>query len=198
MRLTIVRHGETEENVNGIAQGWLPGKLTSRGMAQIDALGRSLSSEKIDVIFSSDLSRTKKTAEAILNYVHAPVHYVSELRERNHGIFQGRPRAEYYSAVSESGTPWTKYRPEGGESIEDVYGRASRFVDHVYETHPDKRVLIVTHGGVARCLYSFYTKIPLEDAMHFRTINAGSVTLDVQEHGTEVIKESIFVRQPAA
>src|SRR5690606_30559966 len=96
MKLIITRHGETEENVAGILQGHLPGKLSARGIEQAKKLALRLQNDKIDFIYSSDLDRAADTAKEIAQYhPNAKIEFVENLRERNLGEFQGRKRSEF-------------------------------------------------------------------------------------------------------
>ena len=63
--ITIVRHGETEWNKTGIQQGHLDSDLTLLGINQAKALAESLSMNKYDHLYSSDLGRAYNTAEII-------------------------------------------------------------------------------------------------------------------------------------
>ena len=69
MRLLITRHGETEENVNGVIQGHLPGKLSKLGLEQIKKIANRLKDEKIDYIYSSDLDRSSETAKFFICHI---------------------------------------------------------------------------------------------------------------------------------
>ncbi|MEJ2267962.1 MAG: histidine phosphatase family protein [Nanoarchaeota archaeon] len=83
MKLIIVRHGETEENLKKIWQGHLQGKLTKKGIEQAKKLANRLKDEKLDVIFSSDLDRASDTAKEIAKFhSEVPIYLVEDLRER--------------------------------------------------------------------------------------------------------------------
>ena len=66
MKLTFVRHGETEENVKNIIMSQLNGKLTKGGLEQARKLAKRLANEKFDIIYCSDSQRTKDTAKEII------------------------------------------------------------------------------------------------------------------------------------
>ena len=94
MKIYIVRHGETEENLGGILQGHLPGKLTQTGIDQANLLSERLKVEKFACVYSSDLARAKDTANIISKYHTCPVYHVIELRERDLGSFAGKKYEE--------------------------------------------------------------------------------------------------------
>ena len=149
MRLIIVRHGLTEENIKGITQGQTPGKLTPKGIKQAKKVGLRLKDEKIDFIYSSDLQRVIDTTKEIIKYhPNIPVYYVKELREFTKGVFDGKPRTilkEYRKTIN---GPFHEHRFEKGESLADVQKRIFQFYQKTLEKYPDKTILWITHGGV--------------------------------------------------
>ena len=149
MKLILVRHGETEENVKKINQGHRPGKLTALGKEQANKLAQQLKDEKIDVIYCSDLKRTKDTLPPILRFhKRTPVHYVSEIREKGMGVFEGTERGSIRRHVKKHGAHYPTFRPKGGESFRDVKRRNIRFYQKMLKRHSNQTVLWVTHEGV--------------------------------------------------
>lgn len=101
LRLRIVRHAETEHNTNHLMQGWSDSPITERGRGQIAAVAELLSTERFDLAFSSDLQRTRTTAEGILTRLdpQPPVRYDEILREWNFGSHEERPAADVWREV---------------------------------------------------------------------------------------------------
>ncbi len=166
MQIIAVRHGETRENAEGIIQGQSFGTLTSRGHEQIAALAETLQHEQFDKAYCSDLERCKLTAAAIMQYhPKTPLEYDSRLRERSLKPLEGRPFAE---------VKWRKQevhdlslKSADGESWNDVRGRLVPFVDMLLN-QPERRVLLITHGGPLRILDSLLDEQPLEKTIqHF-------------------------------
>ena len=89
MKLIIVRHGETVWNAEGREMGQLDAPLTERGLDQIRQLADRIGREPVAAIYSSDIGRALRTAEAIAGTCHVAVQPEPGLRERNMGIFQG-------------------------------------------------------------------------------------------------------------
>src|SRR3989338_4033624 len=118
MKLILVRHGLTEENIKKITQGQTHGKLYPQGIIQAKKVGLKLKDEKIDVVYSSDLKRAVDTTKEIIKFhPDTPVHYVKELREASKGIFDGQPRKlikEYRQKLQE---PLYLHKYENGESL---------------------------------------------------------------------------------
>ncbi|GAA1423274.1 histidine phosphatase family protein [Agrococcus citreus] len=101
LRLRIVRHAETEHNTNHLMQGWSDSPITQRGREQIAAVAERLSSERFDLAFSSDLQRTRTTAEGILARLQPKpaIEYDELLREWSFGSHEERPAADVWREV---------------------------------------------------------------------------------------------------
>src|SRR4051812_36632612 len=94
-KLVIVRHGETEWNREGRIQGfYADSPLTETGRAQALAVAERLAREGIDLIFASDLGRTRMTADPIGRLTGIEVIHDPGLRERSYGTFEGHTFAE--------------------------------------------------------------------------------------------------------
>ncbi|WP_306233462.1 histidine phosphatase family protein [Agrococcus beijingensis] len=101
LTLRIVRHAETEHNRNHLMQGWSDSPITEHGRTQIADVARRLSRERFDLAFSSDLPRTRTTAEGILAALdpQPPTEFTELLREWNFGRHEERPAADVWSEV---------------------------------------------------------------------------------------------------
>src|ERR1051325_8568524 len=108
MRVILTRHGETFENANKITMGQgIDGVLNEEGVQQARKLADRLKEEKIDFAYTSDLKRAISTTEEILKYhPHTKMICVSELRERNLGIYEGKPNFEWKEAMQKSFLPF--------------------------------------------------------------------------------------------
>lgn len=101
LRLVIVRHAETEYNVNHVMQGWSDSPITALGHEQIAAAGAALAEVGLDTAFSSDLRRTRTTAEGILGAHRAPpeLELREDLREWNFGGHEARASSEVWTKL---------------------------------------------------------------------------------------------------
>lgn len=101
LRITIVRHAETEHNTNHLMQGWSDSPITALGSRQIEAVAQHLSSERFDLFFSSDLQRTRTTAEGIRAALDpAPeIEFTELLREWNFGGHEERKASDVWREV---------------------------------------------------------------------------------------------------
>ena len=99
--LYLVRHGETEWNVKHITQGQSESSLTELGIQQAKNVASEFKDIHFDAIFSSDLSRTQRTAEIIKLDRDIIIQTSELLRERNFGKFEGKHSDEYREALKE-------------------------------------------------------------------------------------------------
>ena len=93
-RLYLIRHGETLWNIERRAQGIKNIELSQRGIAQGKLLAQRLKKQKIDIIYSSDLSRAYETASIIGKEIDKPVYTLPEIREMNFGDWEGLTMSE--------------------------------------------------------------------------------------------------------
>ena len=160
MKITIVRHGETEENTKGICQGHIPGKLSELGKEQARKLAERLKIKEIDVIFSSDLARASDTAKEIIKF-HSKVkmHLTKELRERYQGTLQGKSKEDVERWEKEENRD--KIAEEAGaEKIEEMVQRADRFIKKLSKEFEEENVLLVGHGGINWAIISNFLNEP--------------------------------------
>jgi broad specificity phosphatase PhoE len=190
MRIILVRHGETVDNIKGVTQGWVHGKLTARGRKQAKLLAKELKKYKIDAIYSSDLGRAADTAKIIAKFhKNVPILYAKEMREINKGVFQGRPREEAKEAREKSGMPRHKWRPRGGESWEDVQKRVQRFLTMIKKKHKNDTVLFAGHGRVNAIVLYTLARVPLRNRNKFKiSPNASINIIEINKHGKAKIK----------
>lgn len=154
MKITFVRHGETENNLSGILIDQLGGVLTKKGIAQAKKLGKRLSKEKFDIIYCSDSSRTKQTAKEIIkHHKKVPIIYSEELRELSRGDFVGKHGKELWNVFLESGEDFAEFKPKNGESPNELKHRIKKFLKKTHKKHKGEHILFVTHGGVGRSIW---------------------------------------------
>ena len=156
---TIIRHGQTRANIQGILQGHFDAPLDDTGRRQaVCTAERLLDEVPFNILYSSDLQRAWETAGIIgkaLGLLPVPL---PELREWHLGDLEGRPRSELQRLYPEIMNSF-QFDPEGdipvpgGESRETFFARVARCLDRLAELHAGQRVLLVTHGCVMRAVY---------------------------------------------
>lgn len=149
MRITLVRHGETEENFLRKLQGRGNNLLNDSGRRQTLRLKMKLKEKKYDVCFVSPLSRCMETA---LVAVGDRVLMVTDQRliERELGEFEGR-QSEEYNAYKYWDYDLNK-SDFGVEPIKDLFDRCQDFLNYVKKEYSGKSIIIVTHSAPYRAL----------------------------------------------
>ncbi|MCA9368985.1 histidine phosphatase family protein [Candidatus Woesebacteria bacterium] len=154
MKLIVVRHGETEENKEGIIQGHLPGTLSPLGREQAQKVALRLQQESIDHIYTSDLARAADTAKAIHAFhPQAPFIPTKDLRETYLGSWQGKTKQSLGLNSATEYTNTAAYPPEV-ETREQLYARITLLLERTTRTHSGNTVVFVAHSGVNRMLLS--------------------------------------------
>ena len=175
--IILIRHGETEWNSQQRMQGHSNSDLSSVGQAQIQALGQWMNNVPFDLIYSSDSLRAKQTAEAITQFSGHELKIDLRLREKNLGVFEGltseEARERHPEVFRLFKTAGSKYVIDEGESTQQLQDRALEIVDEIRIKHPEKRVLLVTHGGFIRVVMKHSLGLSLETPTRFLIRNTG-------------------------
>ncbi len=156
----LMRHGEADSNAKQYHSDYVydsktPGHLTETGKKQAEDAAKKLASTKVDLIISSDLARTKETAEILKKYLpDAKVVFDERLREISAGVLSGKTRKEF--DVFYAGDNWFVKKPENGESFQEVLNRAFAAFKDFEKNHSGKTILVISHNGV---LWSLLTKL---------------------------------------
>jgi len=146
--ILLARHGETDWNAERRVQGHTDTPLNDAGRAQARALGEELAAENIDAVFSSDLMRAHETARFVAEPRGLRVTAIPDLRERHFGTWEGLTDDEIFSRFEPAAeTAWGD-----GETKEEMTDRVLTALHRIADTHPDGRVLVVSHGGPLRAV----------------------------------------------
>ena len=185
-RMIFVRHGQTEWNVEGRAQGHLDSALTPQGRAQALAVGQRLKEMDFSRLYSSDLGRARQTAEIIAGQTGHEVNTDSRLREKNMGIFEGLTRAEmeekYLEEVTRYFTRDPNYMVPDGESERQFFERNAACFEELSASHCGETILVVTHGGVLKNLFYFVIDLSLESPRRHSLLNSSLNTV-IRDNG---------------
>ena len=157
-RLYMVRHGSTVLSAEDRFAGRTDVELSGEGRAQAAALSTRLVNEKIQAIYASPMSRTVATANIIAGQSGLAPILRNELREINHGRWEGLTRREVESAFGMEYATWEQdpftFAPSGGESGVSVLARALPAIRDILTTHAGEQVLVVSHKATIRLLLS--------------------------------------------
>lgn len=176
-RVIAVRHGETAWNVDTRLQGQLDIPLNDRGREQARRVAAALSHDAPDVVYSSDLSRARETAEAVAHRLGLPLRTDAGLRERCFGVWQGHTYAEVEQRWPELSERWRRrepgFGPEQGETLQGFFDRVLACAVRLAAAHPGQSVLMVAHGGVLDCLYRAASHMALDAPRTWELPNTG-------------------------
>lgn len=160
-RIYLIRHGETDWNRDEICMGQMDVPLNEQGRRQALLTAEHLASERIDAIYTSDLSRALETARPIAECHGLNPITRRDLRELDYGRWQGlrseeiRRRFPQAFTIGAEGEDSLGFQPEGGESRLQLYKRVTQAFEEILQGHPNETVVIATHGGVIRCLVNY-------------------------------------------
>jgi len=172
LKIYLARHGQNEDNANGILNGHRDLPLTDIGIAQAHEVADKIKTTGLifDSVLSSPLKRASKTAEIIAdaNGLPKPI-VVNELIERDFGKMTGleQSRIEELCAPDIIKTDTVTYflSPEGAETFPDLLRRAETLLNKIVEEHKDGSILLVTHGDFGKMIYAQYYDLDWKDVL---------------------------------
>lgn len=174
-RLLLIRHAESEGNRDQVFTATPLVPLTPRGRLQARAAaawvdGRHAPSR----VVSSPFQRARETATIIAEVLRLPIVVEDDLRERDYGLLAGQayatPRPDY-----DRERYWT-WRPEAGETLEEVLVRVGAVLDRLAADAPHDDVIVVSHGAVMMAAHRHVTGAWLPAGRVVR--NAGIVVVE--------------------
>ena len=185
----LVRHGQTEWNRVGRAQGQADPPLNREGIEQAEAVGARLARVPFEAAYSSDLVRAADTAEPVMRGRDAPITYRRDLREKSFGKWEGMTYEEirrlYPRMLDELFDERPDFAPPGGESDRTLRKRAAGAVARIGARHDGAggNLLVVSHGGTLRAMMMSMLELPVDAMWKLRLSNAGLSVLTVYEGG---------------
>ena len=146
MNIYLVRHGETDYNINNLLQGTSDISLNNTGIKQAHILKEQIKDLKFDFIYSSPLQRALTTAKILNSELNLPIYVHDNLKERSFGCLEGINGKDYDIKLFWDYNKNYKYKDV--ETIQDFFKRVHSFLDDISSKYGDKNILIVTHNGV--------------------------------------------------
>jgi len=203
MQLLLVRHGETDWNVERRIQGWANSALTDLGYVQIGLLGKRLLNVPIAAIYSSDAERAQLTAKAALGgRDQTPIIVRNELRETSWGRWEGKTGAEIgaeepvlwqqfvkrgHQDPAEDQTDWeaTTLVP-GGETVLQASTRINGCISCILADHAetDDWIVVVGHGGSLRFVITSLLGLRPSASRSFHLDNASITHFSIDKERT--------------
>ena len=189
--LYLIRHGETEGSETKRYKGSIDVPLSENGIAQVkktsafvadhvrntacsrhmsylsDIHGTSPAADMLKAVYTSDLGRAIKSGEIVAAPHGVVPVQVTELRERNFGIWEGMSFTEIKEQYPDEFNDWAgnplKYSPVGGESTLEVKERVVSALERILSGHAGDSISIIAHGGVNRIMLCHILGMPFEN-----------------------------------
>lgn len=162
MRVYLLRHGETDWNVNRRLQGAMDIPLNANGERQAERWRPYFDRLRLAAIYSSSLDRALATA---VRATGRPACIIPSFNERGFGDWEGRTWNELESDVEGLDECWNdnSFQPPGGESRIHLFDRVHAGLrETVLEHRGDDEVLIVAHGASGHAVMSSLLGSPIE------------------------------------
>jgi len=160
-RLVLLRHGESQWNLENRFTGWVDIPLSPKGEQEAKDAGRKLAGMRFDRAFSSVLTRAIETLRIVLDVTGQagiPVERHQALNERMYGDLQGLNKAETAKKYGEQQVKiWRRsydVRPPGGESLKDTAARVLPYYEQKIKpcVLAGETILVAAHGNSLRAL----------------------------------------------
>lgn len=184
-RLILIRHGETDWNVQGRWQGHTDIPLNQNGHEQSRQLANDLKNDHIDAIYTSDLQRARQTARLLSEEKGVAIQVDPRLREINLGVWEGLTRPEieenYLKELEERRIDQFNVAAPEGETGAQVQKRSLAAIGDIMSRHPTGSVAIIAHGYTLAVLRAHFTGVPFERVRELIPANGEIIELDVRD-----------------
>lgn len=186
--LWLIRHGETDWNLQGRFQGVSDQPLNQNGETQARSLAGRLDKMRFDAMYCSDLIRVQRTAELALNGNIDNLRLDARLQEFNFGRWEGLTWDGIREQDPAGLKQWINDReknPHGGERISDMVNRLDNFLADLREKHSDDdHILIFAHGGALAVMICILMENDPERWWQYRFLNCALNEVLLLPHGT--------------
>ena len=177
MLLYLIRHGETDWNLDLRVQGNKDIPLNETGIKQAEILADYFSKFSIDAIYSSDLIRAYETACFIGKKTHNNVTRMEELREINMGLWEGnfweKIKIEYHDFIYNWENDLENIPIPEGESYGMVQKRMTKAFSNIISNHKnDSNIIVVSHGLALRIFIAYILGLKIQNVHKFSSENA--------------------------
>ena len=164
----LLRHGRNihQTELKDLCYGWpedeVPCELDSEGVKQVALSGMKLMDKGIDLIYSSDILRTRQTAEIVSSMLQIErIVYDERLRDLNWGIYAGGPKKDALDFYTDKNR--MNDRPLNGESWGDLKNRVEECLNDIESINEGKNILLVSHGDAILLLQAYVNDWDLEE-----------------------------------
>lgn len=179
-KLVLIRHGETDWNIQGRYLGHTDIGLNANGLAQAERLAGEIDRSGLNYVYASDMSRAFEFARIV--FPGFDIFKIPFLREMDFGLFEGRTHAELIASHPELYRKWvddpfTASIP-GAETFGSFEKRIRDGMLNIISRHMGKKVAVVTHSGPIRVMLRDHRKVA--DFWGIETKNASVHNIEVE------------------
>lgn len=173
--LVLVRHGESQWNLENRFTGWIDIDLTDKGREEARRAGKKIKGVRFDKAYTSALKRAQETLTIILKIIGQetiPIEKDKALNERMYGDLQGLNKAETAKKYGDEQVHiWRRsydVKPPGGESLKDTAARTLPYYEAkiVPDLKAGKNILVSAHGNSLRSIVMFLDKLTKEQVLN--------------------------------
>jgi len=177
VEIILVRHGETAHNAAETFRGRADIPLNNHGLQQAKLLGEYLKNEKIDAVYSGPLQRAIDTAKAIAGGHGLDINITESLNDIDCGEWEGLSLKAVKEKYEETYQDWLdtpeQVRLPGGESLNEVRGRAWPFIQDLVLRMGEGKIVLVSHRAVHKVLISAFLCLDNTAFWNFKLDTAG-------------------------
>jgi 2,3-bisphosphoglycerate-dependent phosphoglycerate mutase len=194
-RLILLRHGESQWNLENRFTGWVDVPLSPRGIQEAKNAGEKLRSFKFDRAFTSVLTRAIETLRLVLESIgqaNIPIEKDKALNERMYGELQGLNKAETAKKYGDEQVKiWRRsydVRPPGGESLKDTADRVLPYYENRIQPCilKDETILIAAHGNSLRALVMQLEQLSKAQVLELNIPTGAPLLYELDQNGTLV------------
>ncbi|MBA1337105.1 MAG: Phosphoglycerate mutase [Firmicutes bacterium] len=190
-RIILVRHGETQWNLEAKTQGSQDTLLTEKGVFQAKRIAEKLADERVQCIYTSDLKRAYHTAQAIADKLGIGLGVLPALREMNFGCWEGKNIECIKREYADIYRLWVSNPPEtcipDGETLIDVQQRALRETKKLAGESKGHNLVLVSHGITIKVLILGLLGIDLAFLRKLRIDNGSISIIDIKDEGNVLV-----------
>lgn len=191
-RLILLRHGESQWNLENRFTGWVDVPLSPRGIQEAKNAGDKLRGFTFDRAFTSVLVRANETLRLVLEAIgqpHIPIEKDKALNERMYGELQGLNKAETAKKYGDEQVKiWRRsfdVRPPGGESLQDTADRVLPYYESKIKPFllKGETILIAAHGNSLRALVMQLEQLSKEQVLELNIPTGAPLLYEFDHHG---------------
>ena len=191
-RLVLLRHGESQWNLENRFTGWVDVPLSAKGIEEAKQAGEKLRGFTFDRAFSSVLMRANETLRIVLEVLgqtDIPIEKDKALNERMYGDLQGLNKAETAKKYGDAQVKiWRRsydVRPPGGESLKDTAERALPYYEKMVKPHllKGETIIIAAHGNSLRALVMELDQLTKEEVLELNIPTGVPLLYELDDSG---------------